>query len=87
VSVDAVGTSATTGDVTIQMYKNGVAVPQAVSTDTIATADDLSALGFTTLVNVDSNGCSCCNTSTVLTFMNTGIANTLSMNVVVTKVC
>lgn len=87
VSVDAVATSATPGDVTIQLYRDGVAVPDAVSSDTIATADDLSALGFTKLVSVQNGGCRCYETSTELTLVNVGVANTIDVNVVVTKVC
>ena len=87
VSVDAVGTTATPGDISIQLYRDGVPVPYAVSSDTIATADDVSALGFTALVAVNNNGCRCYENSTELTLVNVGVANTIDVNIVVTKVC
>lgn len=85
ISVDAVLTSATVGLASIQMNRNGVAVPQAISSGTIGTANDSVALGFETLVRVSNCPCEC--ETVALTFENIGVASTVDINVVVTKVC
>lgn len=52
----------------VQLFKNGVAQPQAQSTGTNP--------GFTTLVQVGQNNCGCCCTSpTVVQIKNTGSAS------------
>ena len=66
-------------ETTVQMYKNGVAQPQAQSTGT--------TLGFTTLVQVTENNCGCaCSSPTTLQFMNDTAATFDNYNVVVTKI-
>lgn len=65
---------------TVQMYKDGVAQPQAQSTGTNPS--------FSTLVQVESNNCGCCASSPVrITFVNTGTATATftDSNVVVVK--
>jgi hypothetical protein len=83
-------TPAAAGEVGIQMYKNGVAQPQAQSTVTGA-ADTTAALSFMTFVQVtENNTCCCCTSPTVLQFNSTGAADTTSdfdINICVTKIC
>ena len=87
VSCDASVTGTAAGDVSIQMYKNGVAQPQAISTETVAAAET-AALGFTTLVQVrENNTCACFSSPTALQFVYDGEDATGHINVCVTKVC
>jgi hypothetical protein len=75
VAVDAT-TSAVT---TIQLYKDGIAQPQAQSTG--------QSLSFTTLVQVDKNNTACpCSEATVLRLMNETAATFDNINVTVTKI-
>ena len=65
---------------TVQLYKNGVAQPQAQSTGT--------TLGFTTLVQVpQNNNCNCASSPTVISVDNETAATFTNANIVVTKVC
>lgn len=67
---------------TIQLFKDGVALPQAQSTGT--------SPSFTTLVQVPTNNTSCCCSSPVtLQVKNTGSASATftNANIVVTKIC
>lgn len=67
---------------TIQLYKDGVAQPQAQSTG--------GTPAFITLVQVDHNNCGCCCSSpTTLQVLNVGdaAATFTDINVCVTKIC
>lgn len=65
---------------TIQMFKDGVAQPQAQSTGTTPS--------FTTLVQVDRNNSDCCCSSPVtLKFVPTAEGTATNINVCVTKIC
>ena len=65
---------------TVQMYKDGVAQPQAQSTGTNPS--------FTTLVQVDRNNSDCCCSSPVtLKFIPTEAGTFTDINVCVTKIC
>lgn len=65
---------------TVQMFKDGVAQPQAQSTGT--------SPSFTTLVQVDHNNTDCCCSSPVLLkFIPTDAGTFTDINVCVTKVC
>lgn len=76
VSFDGVAGTATT----VQLYKDGVALPQAQSTGT--------TLGFTTLVQVPQNNmCNCATSPTVLRVNNLTAGTFTNANIVVTKVC
>ncbi|MBQ9719832.1 MAG: hypothetical protein IJV64_03965 [Oscillospiraceae bacterium] len=68
-------------NVTIQLYKNGLAQPQAQSTG--------GSPCFVTLVQVSANNCgSMCASPTTLQVVNVGDAATyLNTNVCVTKIC
>ena len=76
VEVDAsTGTSST-----IQLYKDGVAQPQAQSTGL--------SPSFTTLVQVDHDNTECCCTSPVTLQVRNTVAGTFTdANIVITKVC
>ena len=80
--------SAAGGTVSTQLYINGVAQPEAVSTFEAADVADAGALHFETCVQVANNNCNCNLTSspTVLQFFNNGIAvEDAHINVVITK--
>lgn len=73
---DAVAGTSTT----VQLYKNGIAQPQAQSTGT--------AVSFVTLVQVPAdNTCACCTSPTVLRVVNTTAGTFTNANVAVTKLC
>lgn len=76
------------GDVTVQLSKNGVLQPQALSTFTGTTADD-DTLSFSTLVQVRENNTNCCCSSpTTIQCINTGEASTFTIaKIDVTKIC
>ena len=89
VEVDGFNTPAAAGEVSAQLYVNGVAQPQAISSFTGAT-DTIGALGFKTFVQVNENNCNCnCYASpTVLQVVNGETAiESAHINVVVTKIC
>ena len=88
VSCDAVASPTEAGIVSVQLYKNGIAQPQAQSSFT-GTVGNSDTLGFTTLVQVpENNTCCCCTSPTTLQIVNTGVEATYTaVNVVVTKVC
>ena len=76
VEVDASAEASTT----LQLYKDGVAQPQAQSTG--------GTPAFTTLVQVDrNNSCCACSSPVSLQVMNTTETTLTNANVVVTKVC
>lgn len=52
VTVDGYGTSATAGEIGIQLYRDGVADPSAITVASV-TAAGTAALGFTTQIQVD----------------------------------
>lgn len=78
VSVD----TSSEAEATIQLFKDGVAQPQAQSTGG-------SHQSFVTLVQVDKNNSCCpCASPTLVQIINTGAAATLTnANIVITKVC
>jgi len=64
---------------TIQLYKDGVAQPQAQSTGTTPS--------FTTLVQVDKNNSCCpCSSPVSIQIMNTDATTFTDANIVITKV-
>lgn len=76
VSFDGVSGTATT----VQLYKNGIAQPQAQSTGTNPS--------FVTLVQVPFSNSKCCGSSpTTVKVVNTTASTFANANVVVTKVC
>ena len=64
----------------VQLYKNGIAQPQAQSTG--------ETVGFTTLVQVPSdNSCKCCASPVTLQIMNETAGTFTNANITITKVC
>jgi len=67
-------------ETTIQLLRNGVALPQAQSTGT--------SLGFTTIVQVGKNNCQCnpCSSPVTIQVSNTTATTLNNVNIVVHKV-
>jgi hypothetical protein len=88
VNMDAFGEAAAAGDITIQMFRNGVADPSAVSTVTGAVGE-IDTLHFETLVQVSEDNTPCCCTAPTEIRFETGDVgiNGLHINAVVTKLC
>lgn len=76
VSVDASAEASTT----LQLYKDGVAQPQAQSTGLTPS--------FTTLVQVDkNNSCCACSSPTTIQIQNSTATTLTDVNITVTKIC
>ena len=76
VSVDASAEASTT----LQLYKDGVAQPQAQSTGLTPS--------FTTLVQVDkNNSCCACSSPTTIQIHNSTATTLTNANITVTKIC
>lgn len=83
--VSFTGTGATAGAITVNLLKNGVALPGATATQTSASATDIRTVNFSKIVQVLPSCCAINNTTT-LTFQNAGLDTTYSnVNVVITK--
>lgn len=74
VSFNAVATSATAGDISIQLLNNSAVVPGALATMTVA-ADGSANLSFATLIRVLPSCCAIENTAS-LTLKNVGVEAT-----------
>ena len=89
VEMDGFATPEAATAVSVQLYVNGVAQPQAISTFVPASVTDTRTFGFKTFVRVLENNCNCnCLTSpTTLQFMNgeTEVSDA-HINVVITKI-
>ena len=89
VEMDGFATPDAATEVSIQLYVNGVAQPQAITTFVPAEVTDTRTFGFKTFVRVLENNCQCnCLTSpTTLQFINGTTALTEAhINVVITKI-
>lgn len=89
VEMDGFATPDAATEVTIQLYVNGVAQPQAITSFVPAAVTDTRTFGFKTFVRVLENNCQCnCLTSpTTLQFMNGETAlSEAHINVVITKI-
>lgn len=89
VEMDGFATPDAATEVTVQLYVNGVAQPQAITSFVPAAITDTRAFGFKTFVRVLENNCQCnCLTSpTTLQFMNGETAlSEAHINVVITKI-
>lgn len=89
VEVDGFATPDATTEVTVQLYVNGVAQPQAISTfmGTAVTATE--TFGFKTFVRVTENNCqcNCLSSPTILQVMNTETSiSDAHINMVITKI-
>lgn len=90
VTVTAIGSGDAAGDVTIQLLENGIAIPGALSTETITTADtEFRTFVIDAYIIVD-NACLLGSSTTVakaMSLQNTGVAATFtSVTVNVEKV-
>lgn len=89
VSVSATATADTAGAIIIQLRKDGVLQPQALTSTTAADITSQHALEFTTLVQVThDNYSNCiCSTPTIIDFVNTGVETTYNhINVTVVRI-
>ena len=89
VEMDGFATPDAATEVNIQLYVNGVAQPQAITSFVPAAVTDARTFGFKTFVRVLQNNCNCnCLTSpTTLQFMNGDTAlSEAHINVVITKI-
>ena len=85
-NADGAATTAV-GDIVVVLQNNGVAVPGAIATQTVAAADDAVNLAFTTIIRVPPSCCAVDNTAN-LTLVNTGVAATFTnANINITKLC
>lgn len=88
VKISGIATSATAADIiTIQLQKDGVLIPQAISAYTVSDANAVGAIGFTTLIQVpQDNNCNCpCSIPTRISVINTGDDSTFQ-NIVISVV-
>lgn len=89
VSVSAVAVGSEEGDITIQLYKDNVAIQNALATSTVSTTTNKRSLSFTTLVQVPKNNnpmCPC-SSPTTISIVNAGVEAIYNLiDVVVTKV-
>lgn len=91
ITFNAVAAATTTvGELTVELYNNGVAVPGAQASVTTTTAGENSNFSFSTIVKVPAFcGCPCANNSVAkLTIINTGVdATFINANINITKLC
>lgn len=74
-----------TGTVTFQLYRNGVAIPNAIGSGISAGPTNLVPLSLGNIVDVKKS-CSCVDNTTILTIKNVGVAATVAdINVDVVK--
>ena len=88
VSFNAVAAATeTVGELIIDLYNNGVAVPGARAASTTTVAGNNDNYAFTTIVRVFPSCCAIDN-SAKLTLVNTGVAATFAnVNISITKLC
>ena len=85
-NADGAATTAA-GDIVVVLQHNGIAVPGAIATQTVAAADDAVNLTFATIIRVPPSCCAVDNTAN-LTLVNTGVATTYTnVNINITKLC
>lgn len=90
IAFDASGsTTGTSGNIVVQMSKDDTLQPQALTAAASTATADIEALSFVTLVQVsENNSCRCCDSPTIIRFVNTGVPTTfVQANVTVTKIC
>lgn len=74
-----------TGTVTLQLYRNGVAIPNAIGSGISAGPTNLVPLSLGNIVDVKKS-CKCIDNTTVLTIKNVGVAATMAdINVDIVK--
>lgn len=76
------------GNINIQMTKNGTVQQQSIRTVVGASTTESKSVSICTLVQVkDSNTCRCCDSPTVIQFINTGVGIVGDSNLTITKLC
>lgn len=88
VEMDGFATPDAATEVTIQLYANGVAQPQAITSFVPAAVTDTRTFGFKTLIRVRENNCNCnlLSSPTTLQFINGDTAlSDAHINVVITQ--
>jgi hypothetical protein len=79
--------TATLGELTVELYNNGVAVPGAEASTTTTVAGNNANYAFSTIIRVLPSCCAIDNTAR-LTIVNTGVDGTYAnVNVNITKLC
>ena len=89
VEMDGFATPDAATEVSVQLYVNGVAQPQAISSFVPAAVTDTRTFGFKTFVRVLENNCPCnvLTSPTTLQFINGNTAlSDAHINVVITKI-
>lgn len=87
VSCNASLTPTAAGEVSIQLSKNGILQPEAISIEQ-GTADAPTSMSFCTLVQVqENNTCSCCTSPTNIQIINSAAGVFPIANIVITKLC
>lgn len=88
VTFNAIGTATTgTGEVSLVLQNNTVAVPGATAASTIGVAEDVASFAFATIIKVQPSCCAVDNTAK-LTIVNTGVDATFTnVNINITKLC
>ena len=82
-----VAATETLGELTIELFNNGVEVVGAEATETATVAGNVSNLAFATIIRVPPSCCAIDNTAR-LTLVNTGVAATITnVNINITKLC
>ena len=77
----------TLGELTVELYDNGVAVPGAMASGTTTVAGNDATYAFSTIVRVLPSCCAVDNTAR-LTVVNTGVdATYTNANINITKLC
>ena len=83
----ASATAQEAGEISIQLQKNGLLVPQTEMSVTAADTTSVHPIGFTTLVQVANNNTDCqCSIPTVIDIVNTGVGAVFDIDVLVTKI-
>lgn len=87
VSFTMTATSANAGDITVELYKNGIAQPETIVSESVD-AGGTANLSFDTLVQVTTNNSNCpCASPTLLQVMNDVAVTDATVDIVVTKIC
>lgn len=90
VTVDAsAATTDTSGNVALQLFKDGSPFPPGFTQAQSAAAADVESLSFSTFVQVkNSDSCRCCDAPTLLQLQNVGVTATFSqINITIKKLC
>ena len=89
VTVTASAVAGEAGDVSVQLYQDGVAIPNALSTVTAADTTNSRTISIEKLIQVSKNNVSCCPCSSpsTVSVMNVGVEATFDpINVTVVKI-